>query len=246
MSGTRLMITALQLMDPDRGIAVATSGGKATVCVAGTARKATLYDPDTGAALANPVSLSRGMLRFAVLNTVTLVDIYGFAPDGGFFVRRNVKPGQESEVNYSTDQVEHTAVLPAAVVDYNATATEAVVGLQFTAGSILLPHPILRVATIDATETINVGLLSTDSGGDADGFMNGVALGTAGSINPSTAAASLTLGALFVEAVATTPVVNGRKSHTIVSTAVSPSVIFSSGSDTAEVFLMLPYLKPPV
>lgn len=40
------------------------------------------------------------------------------------------------------------------------------------------------VQTIDATETINVGLLSTEVGGDADGFLVGISIATAGWVRP--------------------------------------------------------------
>ncbi len=41
------------------------------------------------------------------------------------------------------------------------------------------------VKTIDATETIDVGLLSTEVGGDANGFITGLSIATAGWIKPS-------------------------------------------------------------
>jgi len=42
----------------------------------------------------------------------------------------------------------------------------------------------VEVRTADATETFDLGLLSSQTGGDADGFLDGVSLGTAGWVYP--------------------------------------------------------------
>jgi hypothetical protein len=41
------------------------------------------------------------------------------------------------------------------------------------------------VQTIDATETLEVGLLSSESGGDADGFLDAISIATAGWVRPA-------------------------------------------------------------
>ena len=68
------------------------------------------------------------------------------------------------------------------------------------AGAAVL-NAIVEVTTAVASSTIDVGILSTEAGGDADGFLDGVSCATAGKIAPITydasAAADLTLGELI-------------------------------------------------
>lgn len=60
-------------------------------------------------------------------------------------------------------------------------ASETDTGFDIPKGAILYPwEMILIVATVDATETIEVGILSTESGGDADGFIDGYSIATQG------------------------------------------------------------------
>lgn len=66
-------------------------------------------------------------------------------------------------------------------------------------GAVVL-DAFVEVTTAVDSSTIDVGILSTESGGDADGFLDGVSCATAGKIAPITsaeAAATLTKGALL-------------------------------------------------
>lgn len=246
MSGTRLSVYTLQLQNmsgfPISGAMIATAGGAAIVTVAGSPVKATLFNPDTGASLANPVALTRGQLRFATLSTVMSVDVYGFAPDGGFFIARGVRAGADTEINYDPNQVDCTAVVPLAIQDYVAN-TEGTTGLQFTAGSVILPTPAFRVTTLEAARTIEVGLLSSESGGDLDGFIDALSLAAAGTIVPAVSGTP-TLGALLVQNFGTTPAVNVPDSHAITATARTISVTFSASTAAAQGYFILPYIKP--
>jgi hypothetical protein len=47
------------------------------------------------------------------------------------------------------------------------------------------------------TKTIDVGMLSSESGGDADGFLDGVSTATAGAVKGTLASAGQTLGVLL-------------------------------------------------
>lgn len=244
MSGTRLLIYTMQLNDIARGQAVSASGGTAIVTLAGSPRKATLFNPDTGASLANPVTLTRGQIRFAVDSSVTSVDIYGFAPDGGFFTLAGVRAGTEAEISYRIDQNEYTAIIPFAAQDYTA-ATETTTGLQFRAGSLIQPDCCVRVTTAEGSRTIEVGLLSSESGGDLDGFIDALSLASAGTIAPALTSATPTLGALLVLSIATTPAVSLPRTHGITTTARTISITTSASTATAQGFVMLPFLKPP-
>lgn len=244
MSGTRY-IYQLQIQDFARGMPVASPGGAAIVCQPGTARKAALFNPDTGAAIANPISLTRGNLRFATENTIATVDIYGFAPDGGFFVFRGARPGGDPEIPYSMDAVMHTAIIPVAAPDFTA-ATEGNTGLQFPAGALLLPQAALRVTVLESSRTIEVGLLSSESGGDADGLLDGVSLAAVGTIAPAVSGTP-TLGALLVQNFGTSPAVNAPDTHAIGATSArSITATFSASSATAQAFALLPYLRPHI
>jgi hypothetical protein len=244
VSGTRY-IYQLQLQDFVRGGPVASAGGAAIICQPGTARKASLFNPDTGAAIANPISLTRGNMRFATDTTIATVDIYGFAPDGGFFVFRGARPGADPEIPYSMDQVQHTAVIPLAAPDFTA-ATEGTTGLQFPAGALLSPAAALRVTVLEGSRTIEVGLLSSETSGDADGLLDAVSLAAVGTISPAVSGTP-TLGALLVQNFATTPAVNLPDTHAIgPATARTISVTFSASSATAQAFAVLPYVKPHI
>jgi hypothetical protein len=80
------------------------------------------------------------------------------------------------------------------------TVGEKDTGLDFVAGDII-ESVWINVRTLEATaatKTIDVGLLSSESGGDADGFLDGVSTATpAGIRTPSLASAGQTLGTLL-------------------------------------------------
>lgn len=59
--------------------------------------------------------------------------------------------------------------------------SETDTGFDIPEGCVLYPWEMfLIVDTIDATETIEVGILSTETGGDADGFIDAYSIATAG------------------------------------------------------------------
>lgn len=63
-----------------------------------------------------------------------------------------------------------------------------------------ITNVLLNVITAEATggtKTVDVGLLSSESGGDADGFLNGVDVSSTGLVQGSLASGGQTLGALL-------------------------------------------------
>ena len=63
---------------------------------------------------------------------------------------------------------------------YNSNS-ETDTGFDIPKGCCLYPWEMfLIVDTIDATETIEVGILSTEAGGDADGFIDAYSIATGG------------------------------------------------------------------
>lgn len=232
----------IQLQNDPRGTSVIAAGGKFIVLTAGTARRATLYNPDSGyASLSQPVTPTRGKIRFATLSSVEKVDIVGFTPDGCFVARKNIYPGRESEIFYNPHDPNQVAVIPFYWGDVTV-ASETDTGLDFTAGQVVLPNPFLKVVTADATETIDVGLLSSESGGDADGFLVAPSVGTASATVKGTVNGTDTLGALLKTDTNGSSVLV-PEGH-VVATAVSIVLTLSTGSDTAEGFVYLPYINP--
>lgn len=234
-------IYELTVLDPirDRPRNAIGTGGGVIVTGSGNARKVTLYNADTFQALANPVTFTRGRIRFATEDTVSAVALYGFAPTGHPIAMRDVRPGAENEIMVDVMTRTQLAQIPFYSTDYTSTV-ENDTGLNFPVGCTLLPETVLVVSVVDATETVDIGLLSSESGGDADGLIDGVSVGALGAIVP-TVSGTPTLGALLRQNFGTTPAVEVPRPFSI-TTAVSITVTPSAGSDTGEYFLCQPYL----
>ena len=131
---------------------------------------------------------------------------------------------------------------------YNSNS-ETDTGYDIPVGCVIYPWEMfLIVDTIDATETIEVGILSTESGGDADGFIDAYSIATAGTYCVSNMVvitdashanyySANYIGDLFWTGYegANTSGSNGLvhlKSHRGDGTAKSISYTCSSGSDT--------------
>jgi hypothetical protein len=216
-----------QLLDIGTGENISAAGGVCHVSKPGSPDKATLYDKD-GAALANPVTATRGAFTFYIDDAQSsTVDLYIMAPGGQFIVRTGVAPSGPNEIHVDTRQKRQLAKIPYSIAD-SVAATEKDTGFD-------VPNPArvldrlhgagLYVTTIDATQTIDVGILSSESGGDADGLIAASSVATAGLVTG-------TNGALFSS---NAP----HKSDAV--TGKSISYTLNAGSDTAKGFIMLPY-----
>lgn len=249
----------IQLVDAFTGKNLTASGGKfyvtdPSVSAANIGRKATLYNPDSNfASLSNPVSMTNGKVRFAVagastigMATIPTMDIYGMSANGIAFQIRGATPGL-GEIRLDSSRVAQTLMVPFNIVDTTAT-TETDTGFDFTQGMVIDPQGCcVNVLAIDATETIEVGLLSSESGGDADGFLDVLSVGTLGVIAPTLAATAETLGALLrVAATADAGTGLVPRQHVINSTAVSLTYTLTAGSDTAAGIICIGYSRPIV
>lgn len=195
MADPRYIGFQMQLEDMETGMAVTAATGQVLVVAAGGTAKLTLADPLNGyAALANPVSLTRGGAQFAVLDTllpaaasgapgVGLVDLYIMAPEGDFVVVKSVPAGggAATRPKINTLQRNHCLVCPYDFND-NSGTVEKDTGFDFPSNCLIFaPGMGVRVATTEGAKTIGVGILSTESGGNATGFMAAVPIsGTAG------------------------------------------------------------------
>jgi hypothetical protein len=219
------------------------AGGKILVCVAGSPKLATLYNPASNfAAMSQPVSAVRGVFRFAVEDTVQAVDVYGVAPGGQSFQILGMKAQELTEYAVDALRYHHMLVIPFHPDDYT-DAAEKDTGIGVPAGALVLPNPAVKVTAIDATETIDVGTLSTDSG-DADGFLDGVSVATAGLVKGTLANGAITLGQLLWVQDSANAGDEAPEAH--VSAGKNVSYTLSTGSDTAEGYILLPYMMPVV
>jgi hypothetical protein len=257
---TQYKIYEFQLKDANRGVGIIGSGGAAIVTVAGSPLKATLLDPANNyAALANPIALNYGHGKFAVADTVDSVDIYVMGPEGDFVVVEAVTAGSLTEVVIDMQMRAQVLKLPYHFTDLGTTVTEKDTGLDFPTGAIISPFGLgLFPTAVDATETIDIGMLSTETGGDADGFAALLPLsGTANVANMAGATitaggtedffGATTLGALLRDFTAGANVAGDvgtfNPKHYQVGTNLtrSLSVTPSAGLDTAQGFIFIPY-----
>lgn len=228
-----------QLVDALTGIAISESGGKVYVTAAGGTAKATLYTA-AGASLANPITPTNGSIEFYTADSVSSVDLYGLSPTGHGFVRKAVKSSGDASLLIDATRLDSVLVIPFNIADTTAAAETST---GFTLPGAVQPNCHVDVVTTDATETIDVGTLSTDSG-DADGFMATIALDTAGYIKPTLLASGDTMGAyLSVLDSANAGDDAPEQSSAVIGKQVTYTL--TSGTDTAAGFIVLPMMLRP-
>jgi len=230
---------SIQLEDHLTNEVIQDSGGVCYVATAGASAKVAIATSASGAAATsnNPIALTNGRVEFWTADTVDTVDLYMQAPGGQFVVAKSVSASGPNELFVDTNNRNQTMVIPFDIADTTA-ATETDTGFDEPASAIMLPMPSVRVTTVDATETIDVGTDSTDSG-DANGYLATVSVATAVVAKGTLASGGQTIGALMSADESGAGVlvpeghVSGEKSITYTLTA---------GTDTAVGFIALPYL----
>lgn len=216
--------------DMETGRTIDVTGGVAFVCTTGGPELASLTDAD-GVAIANPVPLVRGTTTFYLDDSLTDCDVYVMTPLGHFVIHEAMKGDMHNELKVNTAQRVQVAKIPFSVGHSGfVAATEFDSGLDFPANAIVEEDGwALEITTLDGTETIDVGLLSSETNGDADGFVTLGAVGTAGFFLMNAVAE---LGALL----------DGLRGHAITgANAVSLSWTLTAGSDTAAGWIYVPY-----
>lgn len=213
------------------------SGGVAFICTAGSPDLATLYNPSTDAALSNPISLTRGGISFATLETVETVDIFAMLPTGHFVSFYGIHANEFNELEVNVSQRHNVAIVPFSVghTGYVA-ASEFDTGMDFPIGAMILPTPSMLVTTLDATETIDVGFVTTDP----NGILAAADVATATYVKGTLLSSGQTLGALLSadESGAGVLVPEGY----ICAAAQSLSWTLTAGSDTAKGYIHIPYV----
>lgn len=191
-----------------------------------------------GAVITNPMAMTNGAVEFFVGDQTQSIDLYVQSPTGHFLVKSDVKP--EEGAGYTIDtSIRHTLMqIPFHSVDYTA-ASEVSTGFLEPANALMLPNPAVRVLTVHAAKTIEAGTLSTEAGGDADGYIDAVSLATAGVVKCSIAnGAANTMGALFE--VQDSANAGDLTAEASVSVAHTITITTSAATTTAEGWLMLP------
>lgn len=172
----------IQVKDPRTGEAI-TSGCLVFIYSAGTKTLATLYKSDNRIALANPITRAQfatdTLLDFYC--TDTSVDIFLNDDKGNVSFLASVTPNDRN-ITLSREGVGKCLIFP---MVFNAGATETDTGLDLPVNTIV-KNALVEVITVDATETVDIGLLSSETAGDADGFIVAASVASAGFVKPWT------------------------------------------------------------
>lgn len=215
------------------------AGGVVYVAQNGNARKQSITDKD-GVALTNPRALTNGACEFYVPDTVSKVDLYLMAPGGQFHVQRNVDESI-ADIGIDVTDPNQVAIIPFAMEDMTVAETDT--GFDLPVTSLVLPHPAVQISAIDATETWDFGLLSSETAGDADGFLAQISVATLGLVQGLILNGANTMGALFERQDSANAGDLVPAAHAVTgANAKSITITPSAGSDTARGFFILPYI----
>ena len=245
-----------QLWDAQRKISIDDDSAKLLVLTADAPTAPTIYSDGNGTSVSNavrtPRSFTNGWVRFWTDPSTTSVDLVLMtASHGAYFFQGVGYSCHRLDVN--PFQRDHLLVLPFGVSDNSETDT----GIDLPA-NMLVKDAFIRVTTTDATETLDVGLLSSESGGDADGFLLLCSVATAGFVDPNPVVTGGTnidylvhtsgYGALLKQGIAGADAVAtvggfARRYHRTDGTAKSVTYTGSSGSDTAAGYIYLQYTR---
>ena len=230
---------SIQLRDAVTGKAIITAGGKVYVAVNGAPAKQAIVDKD-GVAATNPLTPTRGKIEFYVASDDTdKVDLYGITPGGHAFQVLDVTASGPNEININTSARHQVLVIPFDQADFTAN-TETATGFKTGTDKMWLPNPMVKVVDVDDGETIDVG--TDGSGGDdADGFIDGVLLTTAGVIKATLLASADTFGALLSVLDSANAGDDAPEGY-INSADEDITITTSAGADTGSGFIHLPYL----
>lgn len=220
------------------GKAIEASGGMAQICVNGSPDKVSAVYDSAGNVTTNPAALTAGRLDIQVPATVTVCDIFLATPTGQFIVLKDVRPGDRSIVMYDANDLVSDWVIPYSHTD-STDNVEKDTGFDLPSGALVDPFPGLEVVDIDATETINVGILSTEASGDADGFIAAASIATIGSVRVSCLNGADTLGALLKVQDSVNAGDDAPAPHVVLSTSRSISYTTSTGTDTGSGYIHL-------
>lgn len=247
-----------QLWDTQRKISIDDDSAKLIVLTADSPTAPTIYSDANGTSVSHavrtPRSFVNGTVRFWTDQSVTSVDLSLMTAKGEAYFFEDVAYSVH-RLDINPFMRDHVLVLPFGASD----ATETDTGIDLPA-NLLIKDALLKVTTADATETLDVGILSSESGGDADGLLMLMDVANLGFVNPfpvvtngtnidynvhtSGRGALLKQGIAGADAVATCGGVQPRFYRTD-GTAKSVTYTGSTGSDTAAGYIILSYTRLP-
>jgi hypothetical protein len=250
----------IQLIDASTGLALNHSGSVRVTDI-GVPTRVVTYGFTTEAADSSTITFSNGLIKFKTADTKNSVDIYGITEKGYPIILKGAKPGGNTSYRIDVNNRLQTLIIPWDIVDSDiADATEFDTGFDLATNQVVLSAGVgVLVETADSTETIEVGILSSESGGDADGFIDVLALTTAAfvladvtvttGLNTKFFAASPTKGPLLADHQAGTDLDQDEglwreKNYVCNGTAESISLTVTTGTDTGAGYIVLPTLIP--
>lgn len=247
-----------QLWDSQRKISIDDDSAQLLVLTANAPTSPSIYSDANGTAVSNPVrtprTFSNGAVRFWTDMSVTSVDLSLLTAKGEAYFFEDVAYSCH-RLDVNPFQRDHVLVVPFGASDNAETDT----GINLPA-NLLIRDAFIKVTTIDATETLDVGILSSEANGDADGFVLATSVGTSGYVNQfgvvtngtnidyvahtAGKGAFLKQGIAGADAVTTVGGVQPRY-YVTDGTATSITYTGSAGSDTAAGYVIFLYSRLP-
>ncbi len=246
------------LVDAQTGESIDDDSGMLLPLTAGSPAAPNIYTDDKGTAVSGPTihprTFSNGRVRFWTDRSTTTLDLVVMTAKGEAYFLEDV-PYSRHRILVNSSQRQHTLVVPIGF----SSAAEVDTGLDLPVANLIVTDAFLRVTAIDATETVEIGILSSEAGGDADGFLDLMDVGTLGLVNSYPVVTNgtnidyyATGGSIYgvflsqlitgADAVAT---VGGfaRRNYRTDGVAKSISYTETSGGDTLAGYLYLPYYR---
>ncbi|MFQ5641792.1 MAG: hypothetical protein ACE5IR_27775 [bacterium] len=241
----------MQLINGRTGKPVDDDSGVFNVLNAGLPTEATIFSDERGTSGSNPGTMTNGVIQFWIDSATTSVDISVMTSTGYAFFLDGITLSDHRIVLWPEGRTQRL------VVPFTATTSETDTGFDFPANCVIR-DVYQDTVTVDATETIDVGLLSSETGGDANGFLALSSVATAGLVtgqatvnNGSTSDYfdSGTYGVLMASQIngsdaAATSGGQIRKFYKTDGVAKSLTYTGSAGSDTAAGYIFVEYDAP--
>lgn len=239
-----MRVTELQLQDLE-GRIVGIAGGQVMACATNSPNQVAIYDANGAqinatAATRVAQALNRGNILIRTADSVENFDLHIMTPTGHWVDVYNVRAGDRKELQYSTRDRMSLIYLPVGEVTANGftAGTEFDTGFDLMTGMVVLPDTGWETTTLEAARTIEIGLLSSESGGDADGFID--AMSTAAAVvEMCKSAATATRGALVGAGTL-------DRGYIVGATAKSLSFTWLAASTVAKGFGLIPIIVPRV
>ncbi len=231
-----------QLIDGRLNKPIDDDSGVYVVLTENTPVKATLYSDGQGTSLSQTtgVTMTDGVLRFWVGDTVSAVDVTILTSEGHSFFLESLTVSQHSVIVWPETCGIYNLIIPYLVVG----ASEAVVDTGFDIGTkMLIKDCWIHVTTLGTGAALEVGT-STDS----DGFADAVSVAATGFpvtlLEEALTSTSSLLGALIAYATGT----GNRKLHRRANSTSGANIVYSnttSSSTAGSGFIYLTYHRIP-